>query len=139
MQRELLLLVYLENKYGKDGTTTSTLRRMVGYKGSGGVYSAISGLRNAGFVEEGKGILIPTLKGEKYVKDNFLYTFDIIGMFGFLLIFVGLLFAFQSAMEIFLQIDIEFTSPIPAVVFIAAGIFLRYGFLRFYYRLRQKS
>jgi hypothetical protein len=35
IERELLFLIYLQNKYEKNGITTSTLRLMAGYKGSG--------------------------------------------------------------------------------------------------------
>ncbi len=138
IKRELLFLIYLQDKYEKDGITTSTLRRMVGYKGSGGIYSAINSLKNAGFVEEKDGNLKPTPRGERYVKDNFLYAFDIIGMFGFLLIFVGLIFLYQWVMKVVLNIDIAFTSPIPTVIFIASGLFLRYGFLRFFFWIRRE-
>lgn len=139
LQRELLFLIYLQNKYEKDNLTTSTLRRMAGYRGSGGIYSAINSLKNAGFVEEKNGNLTPTLKGKKYVKDNFLYTFDVIGMFGFLLIFIGLVFAYQWAMKVLFNIDIGLASPTPIIVFIAVGLFLRYGFLRLFYWTRRRT
>lgn len=138
IERELLFLIYLQNKYEKDRITTSTLRRMAGYKSSGGIYDAINSLKNAGFVKEKDGMLTPTPKGEKYVKDNFLSTFDVIGMFGFLLIFIGLVFAYQWAMKLLFNIDVVLMAPIPAVVFITAGLFLRYGFLRVYYWIRRR-
>lgn len=139
IKRELLFLIYLEDKYGTDELSTSALRRIVGYKGSGGIYSAISSLKNAGFVEEKNGSLAPTAKGVKYVKENFLQVFDVIGIFGFIFIFVGLLFLFQWSMKVVFQIDVVFTSPIPAVVFLALGLLLRYGFLRLSYWIKRKT
>jgi hypothetical protein len=133
--RELILWVYLHNKFEKDKIRMAFLREKVGYHGPGGLYSAIN---SSGYFDKKNDEITLTQKGVDYLNKQILPQYKVFNPVGNFLVILGLVFLLQWYFWTYLN------SPmvIPwysAIICLAAGIFVRVFFMRLSYWIMKHS
>jgi len=123
--RELILMVYLNNKYDKDKNRIPWIKEKLGYS-TGGLYHALD---DSGYFERKKDEIHLTEKGTNYLNKQLLPQYTAFYPIGNFLIILGFVFLLQWYFWAYAQTTII----IPwysAVIVIAAGILVRFFFLR---------
>jgi hypothetical protein len=133
--RELILWVYLHNKYEKDRIRMSFLKEKVGYQGPGGLYSAIN---SSGYFDRKNDEITLTEKGVDYLNRKILPPYKVFSPIGDFLIILGLVFLLQWYSWTYL------TSPLvtpwySAIICVATGIVVRVFFMRVGYWIMKHS
>jgi hypothetical protein len=133
--RELILWVYLHNKYEKDRIKMSFLREKVGYRSPGGLYSAIN---SSGYFDRENDEITLSERGLDYLNKRILPQYKAFDPVANFLIVLGLVFLVQWYFYTYLN------SPmvIPwysATICIAVGIFLKFFFMRIGYWIMKRS
>lgn len=86
--RDLILLVYLNDKYGLGKRVeVSKLKRFLGYS-TGGIYNALD--ESGYFARKGDEILLSD-KGEKYVRKELMQWYRVLYPTGYLIVFLGII------------------------------------------------
>jgi hypothetical protein len=123
--RDLILVVYLNDKYDKDSNTMPWLKKKLGYS-TGGLYHAID---NSGYFERtGDGIRL-TEKGTAYLNRQILPQFTAFYPLGNFLIILGFVLLIQWYSWTFAETPMV----IPwysALLITATGFLIRLFFLR---------
>jgi hypothetical protein len=89
--RELILLVYFNNKYDKNKNKISWLKENLGYS-TGGLYNALD---NSGYFERKADEINLTQKGTNYLKTQILPKYTAFYPVGNFLIILGIVFLWQ--------------------------------------------
>jgi len=131
--RDLILLVHLNNKYGKGRNDTPELKEILGYS-TGGIYNA---LNESGFFERRTDGLHLTNKGEDYLRGRILPQYDIFKTMGLTFVFLGFVFYLQWFQWTYKQTNLVFPWY-SALSIIALGIFMRFFILRTKYFLVKR-
>jgi hypothetical protein len=132
--RELIFLVHLNNKYGKERNEIPALKEILGYS-TGGIYNALD---SSGYFERTVDGIRLTKQGKEYLNREILTPFKISNSVGDVLIFVGLVFLFQWIEWTYAHSSLIF--PVwSALVAIAGGVFIRFFLLRLNYWFIKKS
>ena len=132
--RDLILIVHLNNKYGKGRNDIPALKEISGYS-TGGIYSALD---YSGFFERKQDGIQLTLKGEEYLKNKVLPQYDIFNTMGLIFIFLGFIFFLQWFYWTYLNNN--FVLPwYSALSIVALGVFMRFFILRTKYFIVKKK
>jgi hypothetical protein len=123
--RDLILVVYLNNKYGKDKNTMPWLKKKLGYS-TGGLYHALD---DSGYFERTADEIRLTEKGTNYLNKEILPQYTAFNPIGNVLIILGLVFLLQWYMWTFAQTSV-IVPWYSAIIVIAAGIVIRFFYLR---------
>jgi DNA-binding MarR family transcriptional regulator len=89
--RDLILLVYLNNKYGKGSNDIASLREILGYS-VGGIYNALD---YSGYFKRRPERIELTEKGQEYLKKKILAQYDLINSVSNIFIIMGFVFLIQ--------------------------------------------
>ena len=125
--RDLILLVYLNNKYGKGKNDIPELKEILGYS-TGGIYSALD---SSGHFERTPTGIKLTGKGEDYLKGRILPQFSIYTTLGDVLVLLGAVFLIQWIERAYLDYNMIFPWHF-SFLLIGLGLFVRFFILRFY-------
>jgi len=133
--RELLLLVYLNNKYGL-GTKIeiSKLKQLLDYSQSG-IYSALD---ESGYFDRKGDEIRLSEEGEKYVKKEIMPLYNPFKTIGYFFIFVGLVLILQWYLLAFYGITL-FLNWYPGAALIVGGLIFRFALLPTDYWLLKVS
>ncbi|MEM2249423.1 MAG: hypothetical protein QXP16_01860 [Candidatus Bathyarchaeia archaeon] len=126
--RDLILFVYLNNKYGGEKIKLSRLKEKLGYS-TGGLYSALD---ESGYFESRGEEIRLTEKGEAYLRKHILPQYTVFYPIGNFLIILGLVLLLQWYLWTYLQTPMIF-QWYSALMIIAGGIILRVFFMRLVY------
>jgi len=123
--RDLILMVYLNNKYDKDKNRIPWLKEKLGYS-TGGLYHALD---NSGYFERVKDEIRLTEKGTNYLNKQILPQFAFFNPIAYFLIILGFIFLYQWYFWTYGHVN----TIIPwysALFAIAIGVFFRFFSLR---------
>jgi hypothetical protein len=123
--KDIVLYVYMHNKFSKDKINVSDLKRIVDYS-AGGVYSAFE----SRYLEKIGDEIRLTEEGLEYVKERILPEYNVYKSYGNILLLLGFFFLFEWAEWYLLKTQIEPTWYFAAML-VTLGLFLRYLVLRF--------
>jgi hypothetical protein len=131
--RDLIFMVYLNNKYGKGKNDISELKGLLGYS-TGGIYNALD---DSGYFERTPNEIRLTEKGQKYLRSKVLPPYDIIRTIGYCLLFLGFVFAWQWFSWTYLKqyFVVPLYSFLPVIIL---GVFLTFFVLRSKYYLVKR-
>ena len=133
--RELILWVYLHNKYEKDPIKMSFLREKVGYRSPGGLYSAIN---SSGYFDRRNDEITLSESGLDYLSKRILPQYKAFDpVFNFLII-LGMVFLVQWYFYMYLKnpMVIPWYS---AIICIAVGVVAKVFFMRIGYWFMKRS
>jgi hypothetical protein len=132
--RDLILVVYLNNKYDKDKNRIPWLKEKLGYS-TGGIYNA---LNDSGFLERTGDEIYLTEKGTDYLNKQILPHYTAFNPLGNFLIVLGLVFLLQWYSWTYSHV----AAIVPwysAIIIIGAGILVRFLFLRIVHLMMKMS
>jgi hypothetical protein len=89
--RDLILLVHLNNSFGKGKNDISELKEKLSYS-TGGIYNALD---QSGYFERTPTGIKLTEKGEAYLRKSVIPQYDTFRMMGYIVLFIGVLLMFQ--------------------------------------------
>jgi hypothetical protein len=130
--RDVLLYVYMHNKFSKDKIKVADIKKIVGYS-PGGAYSAFE----SSYLEKTGDEIHLTEEGKDYVKSRILPQFDTYKSYGNALLFLGFFFFFQWFEWTYLSVPV-IPSWYFALVLFGCGLFLRFFVLRFNFYVTKK-
>jgi len=122
--RKAILIVWFLNRFNKK-MSTSAIRKMVGYQGSG-LYSAMEG----GWFKEVEGNIRLTPKAERVCKTEILPKYNIARMFGFYIFYTMFLLFINE--YIIINYEHMFRFNLYVSLF---GMFFGLVFFSFFYRI----
>ena len=131
--RDLILLVHLNNKYGKGKNEIPTLKEILNYS-TGGIYSALD---SSGYFERTNDGVILTKEGQEYIDKKILPRYSILKSVGDILIFLGIISIIQWILWNWYQyawIPSWYSGLSP----LAGGLVLRFFGLRLHYWLIKR-
>lgn len=135
--RELMLLVYLNNRYGfGKKIEISKLKQFLDYS-TGGLYHALD--ESGYFVRKGDEITLSD-KGEKYVKNVVMKYYGAFNIIGYFLIFLGFVLTLQWYLLTYHKI-LLFLDWYSGLTIVAGGLAIRFALLPMIYwllRIRKK-
>lgn len=134
--RELVLLIYLNERYGRSRVKISTLKKTLGYS-AGGIYNALDG---SGYFQRKGDLVTLSEKGQEYVKRNWIPYFQVVNPFSYVLMLFGSILLIEWYLINYHNMMLVF-DWYQGITLIAVGLALRFGFSRMMYlslRLRKK-
>ena len=132
--RDLILLVHLNNKYGKDKNEISTLKKILGYS-TGGIYHALD---NSGYFNKTPNEIQLTEKGEKYLNKKILPRYSIFNSIGNAFIILGFISILQWISWTYFQH--AWINPwYSGLSLIVGGFILRFFILRLQYWVTNRK
>ena len=131
--RELILLVYFNNKYDKSKNKASWLKENLGYS-TGGLYNALD---NSGYFDRKADEISLTQKGVNYLNKHILPQYTVFNPVGNFFIVLGLVFLWQWFQWTYANTPIIFPWHY-AVMIIAGGIIIRFFMMRINYWTMKK-
>ena len=132
--RELILLVYFNNKYDKSKNKISWLKENLGYS-TGGLYSALD---YSGYFERKGDEINLTEKGSSYLKREILPHYTVFNPIGNFFIMIGLFLLFQWYLWTYSKTLLIF-QWYSALLIIAGGIVVRFFFMRLTYQIMKRQ
>ena len=132
--RDLILLVHLNNKYGKGRNEVSELKENLGYS-TGGIYSALD---SSGYFERKPDGVLLTQKGEAYLKSKVLPQYDIFKIIGYAILFIGFVLIFQWYDWTYLKVYLVFPWY-SDIGFVFLGVILSFFMLRMKYSVFKRK
>lgn len=133
--RDLILLVHLNNKYGKGKNEIPALKEMLEYS-TGGIYGA---LNDSGYFERTLDEIRLTEKGETYLNKKILPRYDILRSTGNILIVIGAVFIFQWINWTYLQKVTIMPWHFGLIVLISGVVFRFLGLRIDYWVIKRKK
>jgi hypothetical protein len=130
--KDVVLYVYMHNKFSKDKIKVSDLKKIVDYS-AGGIYSAFE----SPYLEKIGDEIRLTEEGLEYVKERILPEYNVYKSYGNVLLLIGFFLAFEWAEWYFLKTRLEPTWYFAAII-IAAGFVLRFFVLRFNFIITKR-
>lgn len=135
MLRDLIFLVYLNDKYGLGKRIRiSKLKSLIGYS-TGGVYNALD--ESEYFIRKGDEIR-PSKEGEEYVKKKLLPYYKPLNIISYYIIFFGILLLVHWFLRTHYNIIIVFDWPV-ALSFIIVGLVIRFALLPLVYYILKAT
>jgi hypothetical protein len=131
-RRDVLLYVYMHNKFSKEKIRVADLKKIGDYS-PGGMYSAFE---SPYIVKNGEEIRL-TEEGKQYVEERILPRYDIYRSYGNMMLLIGFFLAFQWFEWNFMHTQMEPSIYLPAIL-LGTGLFLRYFVLRFSYFVTKR-
>ena len=131
--RDLILLVYMNNKFGKGENDISKLRETLGYS-PGGIYSAIE---SSGYFDKRTDGIFLTKEGEDYLKERILPPYDIFRLLGIAIIFISSILMVQWFEWTYLRTNLVFPWY-SNLTFLALGLILLF-MLRIKYMMAKRK
>ena len=132
--RDLIIMVYLNNKYDKDKNQISWLKQNLGYS-TGGLYNALD---ESGYFERTPKEIRLTQKGANYLNKHLLPQYTVFYPIGYFLIILGFVFLFQWYFWTYAQ-TISIVPWYSAIMIIATGIIIRFFFLRLAHLIMKRK
>lgn len=132
--RDLILIVYLNNRFDKEKNRIPWLKEKLDYS-TGGLYSALD---NSGYFERKTDEIVLTEKGMTYLNKHILPQHTAFYPFGNILIILGFIFLLQWIYWTYFQITM-FVPWYSAVIIIAAGVLIRFFYFRFNYWFMKRT
>ncbi len=132
--RDLILLVYLNNKYGKRRNDISELKDNLGYS-TGGIYSALD---QSGYFERKPDGISLSSKGEAYLRKYVLPQYEILKIVGYAIMFIAFILILQWLYWTYLRIYLVFPWY-STVSFAALGVLLSFFMLRIRYAVTKRK
>jgi hypothetical protein len=132
--RDLILLVHLNNKYGKGKNDISELKDNLGYS-TGGIYSALD---SSGYFERKTTGIYLTQKGEAYLQKYVLPQYDIFKIIGYTISFIGFILIFQWFEYTYFKVFLFFPWY-SDIGFVVLGVLLSFFMLRLKYYVFKKK
>jgi hypothetical protein len=132
--RDLILIVYLNNKYDKDKNRIPWLREKLGYS-TGRIYNA---LNDSGYLERTGDEISLTKKGTVYLNRQILPHYTAFNPLGNFLIALGFIFLLQWYSWTYSHV----AAVLPwysAIMIIVGGILVRFLFLRIVHWMMKTS
>ena len=130
--RDVLLFVYMHNRFSKDKIKVADLKKIADYS-TGGAYSAFE----SRYLEKTGDEIHLTEEGKDYVKTRILPQYDVYKSYGNILLILGIFFVVQWFEWEYLKFPL-----IPswhfALVLLGSGLFLRFFILRFNFYVTKK-
>jgi hypothetical protein len=130
--RDVLLYVYMHNRFSKDKIKVADLKKIVEYS-PGGAYSAFE----SSYLEKTGDEIHLTEEGKDYVKNRILPQFNIYKSYGNVLLLLGFFFFFQWFEWTYLNVPV-IPSWYFALMIFGFGLFLRFFILRFNFYVTKK-
>jgi hypothetical protein len=135
--RDLIFLVYLNNRYDKGKNKISELEEIVGYSGPGGIYHALDS--SGYFDRKGDEIKLTNL-GTQYLNKKILKENQLTNTTGIALVVISLVLLFQYVQWTYFNhvVMISWWGFLPLLI---GGLFIRFFTLRLQYWIikRQKK
>jgi hypothetical protein len=134
--RDLLLLIYLNEKYGGGKVRISALKETLGYS-TGGIYNALD---ESGYFMRRGDVVTLSQSGQEYVKKQWIPYLQVVNPFSYFLIFIGSLLFMSWFLRTYYSIILVF-GWYEGLLTIAVGLILRFAFSRimyWFYKLRKK-
>lgn len=134
--RDLLFMVYLNNKYGKGKNTISELEEIVGYSSPGGIYHALD---NSGYFERTGNEIKLTKLGNKLLNKKILSEYSIANTTGTALIIISFVLLLQWVEWTYFNnpIILQWYAIIPLLV---GGLLIRFFLLRLiYWKIKKQK
>ena len=134
--RDLLLLIYLNEKYGGGKVRISALKETLEYS-TGGIYGALD---ESGYFERRGDVVTLSQNGQEYVKKQWIPYLQVVNPFSYFLIVIGSLFFMSWFLRTYYDTILTF-GWYEGILMIIAGLILRFAFSRimyWFYRLRRK-
>jgi hypothetical protein len=132
-RRDVLLYVYMHNKFSKEKIRVADLKKIGDYS-AGGMYSAFE----SPYLEKNGDEIRLTEEGEQYVKERILPRYNVYRSYGNVLILIGFFLAFEWFEWNYLHTQLEPSIYLPAIL-LALGLFLRYFVLRFSFFITKRK
>lgn len=123
--RDLILLIYLNEKYGGSKVRLPTLRKTLGYSQSG-IYSALD---ESGYFERKGDVITLSEKGQSYVKKQWIPYYSAFNPFGYFLILVGFLLFLSWYLRVYHGALLIF-DWYQGIIVIIGGLIIRFALLR---------
>ena len=121
--RELILLVYLNNKYGLGKKIKlSKLKQILGYS-TGGLYNALD--ESGFFIRKGDEIVL-SASGETYAGKKLLRQFRAMYPIGYFFVFFGIMLIAQWYLYTYYKIFLSFDWT-TGISFIVTGLLIRFA------------
>jgi hypothetical protein len=130
--RDVLLFVYMNDKFSKDKIKVADLKKIADYS-TGGAYSAFE----SPYIEKRGDEIHLTEEGKDYVKNRILPHYDAYKSYGNVLLILGFFLFFQWFEWTYLNVPVIPTWYLALTVFIF-GLFLRFFILRFNFYVTKK-
>jgi len=134
--RDLLLLIYLNEKYGGGKVRISTLKKTLGYS-TGGIYHALD---ESGYFERKGDVVTLSQRGQEYVKTEWIPYLQVVNPFSYFLMVIGSFFLISWLLRTYYNILLVF-GWYEGILMIAVGLILRFAFSRityWFYKLMKK-
>ena len=133
--RDLVFMVYLNNRYGKGKHNISELEEIVGYSSPGGIYHALD---SSGYFERTGNEIKLTKLGNNLLKRRILPEYNVAHTTGIALIVISLVLLFQWFEWTYFNdaIVLEWYATLPILI---GGIFIRFFLLRLVYWTIKKQ
>jgi len=135
--RDLIFMVYLNNRYGKGKNKISELEEIVGYSSPGGIYHALD---SSGYFERNGNVIKLTEKGDKLLKNKILAEYNLANTTGNALVIIALVLLLQWVDLTYFNyaMILQWYAIIPLLV---GGLVIRFFMLRINYWIikRQKK
>lgn len=132
--RDLIQIIGLKDKYG-GSFSMSELRQLAGYSRGGAIYDQVE--RSGFFTIIEKNISLNE-KGKKYFETKLIPSFQFIGSIGWFISILGIIILAEWVFPTFFEIYIFLDSPIPGLLVILIGLFLKFGLLPLAYYLKYR-
>lgn len=131
--RNVLLFVYMNQKFSKSKIKVADLKKIVDYS-TGGAYSAFE----SDYLEKTGDEICLTEEGKDYVEERILPKYDAYKSYGYILFALGILFLFQWFEWTYRNVPLILPWYF-GVIILAFGLFLRFLTLRFDYYIIKRS
>jgi hypothetical protein len=130
--RDLLLFIYMNDRFSKDKIKVADLKKIASYS-TGGAYSAFE----SPYIEKTGDEIHLTEEGKGYVKDRILPQYNVYKSYGNVLIFLGSFFLLQWFEWTYLKFPL-IPSIYFAMIVLALGLFVRFFILRFNFYITKR-
>jgi len=135
MLRDLIFLVYLNNKYGKGKNKISELEEIIGYSSPGGIYHALD---NSGYFERNCDEIKLTELGKLFLNKEILKEHHLTKTIGNTLIIIALVLLYQWVMFTYFN-HVAIISLYGVLPLLIGGLIIRFFMLRINYWLIRKQ
>jgi hypothetical protein len=134
--RDLVFMVYLNNKYGKGKNKISELEEIVGYGSAGGIYHALD---SSGYFERNGNEIKLTKLGNQLLKNRILAEYNLANTTGSALVIIALVLLLQWVEWTYFKnpMIIQWYAIIPLLI---GGLFIRFFLLRLvYWKIKRQK
>ncbi len=133
--RDLIFMVYLNNKYGKGKNKISELEEIVGYKSPGGIYHALD---SSGYFERNGDEIKLTKLANELLNKRILSEYNLANSTGNMIIIISLVLILQWVDWTYFNraMIVQWYAFLPLLI---GGLFIRFFLLRLNYWIIKKQ